>query len=196
MATCLVGETCGSSAFVKTGGRSRPSTTFWISATSASVRGSPSVRSNTIVAPASCCCGKASSMSEYALIDSYLSGRKSAWSVVESTLGAKSTRRTVTTIQAPMTYQGRREARRPREANTVPNSSDDRCPVASDFWLHRGALRERQGDRRRQVVAVGREAVQHGRRVVGGDPQERCRAVVPDLHHEEVRGVLPGPAGE
>ncbi len=96
----------------------RSVTIFCTSAESAAVRGFPSWRSNTRIAPTALCCGKASVCRLAARIDSYLLGRNSDWSLVALSLGAVAMMTTETTIQPRMTNHGCRVASRPSPLNT------------------------------------------------------------------------------
>ncbi len=89
-----------------------------MSPVSAWVKGLPSWRSKTRIAPTAFCCGNASVWRFAARIDSYLLGRNSDWSLVALSLGAVAMMTPDTTNQPMMTDQGCRVASRPSPVNT------------------------------------------------------------------------------
>ena len=77
-----------------------------------------------MLAVASLVCPNASAASSCACTDSYLSGRKSAWSwlVTSASVGANATTATAATTQAAITFHGLWTTNRPSLVNT-PNPS-------------------------------------------------------------------------
>ncbi len=126
--TCLFGETaCGPVIAPVT--RSILASVILVASSvtlawSAAVSSPPAPRLTTMLAVASLVCPKASAASFCACTDSYLSGRKAAWSlfVTSASVGAKATTATAAITQAAITFHGLWTTNRPSLVNT-PNPS-------------------------------------------------------------------------